>query len=205
MVASGCKTSRRCFTRQQLEPRIFKYSARQFIDCANRSLALLTSLQDLHVPVKRFIDNTPGYPNTEEEATKLLRVVHLRREETELQQRAVKKAIDRCTLQVEMCQPQTDCIRLAGRELEAYHSELALATETVAEAEGDVGVVRAHLRRKGISVQVPSNQYDMLPDGVLTNHEPEDVGDDSDNDSGVMEVAASGPETLPTVLGVAGD
>jgi hypothetical protein len=162
-------------------------------------------LQDLHVPVKRLIDNTPGYPNTEEEATKLLRVVHLRREETELQQRAAKKAIDRCTLQLEMCQPQTDCIRLAEREFEAYRGELALATETVVEAEDDVGVVRAHLRRKGIPFQVTGDQCDMPPDGESTNHEFEDVGDDSDNDSSVMEVAASGPGTLPIVLGVAGD
>jgi hypothetical protein len=144
--------------------------------------------------VKHFID-TPGYANTEEEAAKLLRVVHLRREETELQKHALEKAVDRCTIQLGIIQPHTDHTRLALRELEAYRSELMLSTESVAEAEGDVGIVRAHLRRKGILIQVTCDRGDTPSWGSTDQI---DIGDDSDNDSTVTDEVSS-------VLSGAGD
>jgi hypothetical protein len=150
-------------------------------------LTLLTRLQNLHVPLKQFLEL--GYPNTEGEAEKLLQVVHLRRQETEHRKRTAEKAINRCTLQLEMSQPQTDRTRSTRRELEAYQSELVLATVSGAEAEEDVGLVRTLLRRRGFSVRFTSNKGDMQPSGLMHHN---DVGDDSDSDSSDMEGVAVG-------------
>jgi hypothetical protein len=126
----------------------------------------------------------PDYPDTESAAASLLQIVHLRREETETQQHSTEKALLRCTLQLEALQSRQDkqtLVSLACKELEAHQNELAHATQSVVEAEADVGIIRVHLRRKGFSVPLPTDAA-LPPHLILLTHPP-DTDDTSDTDS----------------------
>jgi hypothetical protein len=124
----------------------------------------------------------PGYPDSEVDAADILQVVHSRREEAEHRKYAAEKAVHRCTIQLSIFERKMDeqGVSQSVGELESCRRELSCATEAVAGAEEDIGVVRVLLRKRGFST------YFHNEGGVPLPHLPtyrDDAGEDSGSDN----------------------
>ena len=101
----------------------------------------------------------PEFPQTEQDAEKILRYVRSYRDECELTKEAAELSVHRCILQLQILQEHTmdtnDLTILGLFALERRREALTQAAEALTEADDRVGTIRTLLRRKALPLSFP--------------------------------------------------